>query len=289
MSTVRAFPEPVVLECGPWHCAVRPDLGGSLASLDCAAVAVLRHSDAATLASPRDSACFPLVPYSNRIRQRRFHWLGQDHVLADNFPDSPHCLHGTAWLRPWTVVQHSPQALVLQWQQTPDAHWPFAFLAEQRIALRSDGLHCTLSVSNTDTCPQPVGLGWHPYFPGHLDATLRMQVSGIWLKDEEDIPVRCAPHAPIAQPLAGAGWDHCFDGWDGEALICYPFHSIKLNSSERKAVVFTPNHGQFFCVEPVSHVNNAINAPEPSAQGLRILQSGQTAQATMSICLEPQP
>lgn len=289
MSTVRAPPEPVVLDCGPWRCALRPDLGGSIASLDWADVPVLRHSNAATLASPRDSACFPLLPYSNRIRQRRFSWQGQDYVLAENFPGSPHCLHGSAWLQPWDVVQHSAQELVLHLRQQADAHWPFAFDALQRFALAAQGLQCTLEVTNTDPRPQPVGLGWHPYFPGHPEATLRMEVDGIWLKDEEDIPVRCAPHAPIAQPLAGAGWDHCFDGWNGEALICYPFHSIKLNSNAGKAVVFTPNHGHFFCVEPVSHVNNAINAPEPGAQGLRTLCAGQTAHATMTIGMESRP
>ena len=48
-------------------------------------------------------------------------------------------------------------------------------------------------------------------------------------------------------------------------------------------VVYTPPGRDFFCVEPVSHVNNAVRSDDPLGQGLIALGSGETAQAWMQL------
>ncbi|MFZ9656822.1 MAG: aldose 1-epimerase, partial [Limnohabitans sp.] len=57
------------LHSGNLRCALRPDLGGCLAGLWLGDEPVLRSTAPQALKSARESGCFPLVPFSNRIAQ----------------------------------------------------------------------------------------------------------------------------------------------------------------------------------------------------------------------------
>jgi aldose 1-epimerase len=48
-------------------------------------------------------------------------------------------------------------------------------------------------------------------------------------------------------------------------------------------VVYTPPQKDYFCVEPVSHVSNAIHMAEPAQHGLRTLATGETFEAWMRL------
>jgi aldose 1-epimerase len=48
-------------------------------------------------------------------------------------------------------------------------------------------------------------------------------------------------------------------------------------------VVFTPQDRDYFCVEPVSHVSNAIHMSDPLAHGLRKLAPGAGFDAWMKL------
>jgi aldose 1-epimerase len=47
--------------------------------------------------------------------------------------------------------------------------------------------------------------------------------------------------------------------------------------------VFTPQDRDYFCVEPVSHVSNAIHMADPAAHGLRTVAPGESFEATMKL------
>lgn len=283
------MPSVLSLHAGHWRCEIRPDLGGSIANLWYRDSAVLRPTDAATLASVRDSACYPLVPYSNRIALRRFHWEGEAVQLAPNFPDSPHSLHGVGWQRNWAVLSHTDTSLALRYAHTPDADWPYAFAAEQRYTVAEAGLRCELQVQNTDPRTQPMGLGWHPYFPLLEHCHLRTHVDSRWDMGTDMLPTGVRPHAPIDDAVQALDWDHCFGGWDGAASLHSPRIQVNLTSSLGYLVVFTPPHRRFFCVEPVSHVNNAVNSPAPNQLGLHSLMPGATLQAHMELRCQDHP
>ena len=153
------------LRAGDLRLALRPDLGASIAGLWLGDTAVLRSTEGAALETSRLSGCFPLAPYANRLGYRRFRWQGQDHTTAPNFDDNPHSLHGVAWQRPWTVVASSATEAEFAYRHVPDAHWPYAFELKQRYVLSADALEVHLAFTNLAAQPQPVCLGWHPYFP----------------------------------------------------------------------------------------------------------------------------
>lgn len=277
----------IELRAGPLRLAVRPDLGACIAGLWHEGVAVLLSAEPAEMRASRPSASFPLVPYSNRVGHRHFCWEGQAHTTAENFAGSPHSLHGVAWLRAWSVVSTEPHALVLRYDHQPDAHWPFAFSVQQRFELAPSSLTVRLAFTNTDTRTQPVGLGWHPYFPKRPHSHLQARAGGRWETDPALLPTHRSPQAGIDGDVAQLRLDHCFDPWDGAAHIRDDTFSLALHASLNRLVVYTPADKDYFCVEPVSHVNNAIQMADPTAQGLVALAAGGVTDAWMRLDVTP--
>ena len=273
----------VELNQGALRLALRPDLGGCIAGLWFDTLPVLRSTDPAALAASRPSGCYPLVPYSNRLGYRRFRWHGHDFTTQPNFDDSPHSVHGMGWQRPWTCVSQSDGEAVLRLSHPGDADWPFAFEATQRFVLTAEALRMELAIRNTDSRPAPVGLGWHPYFPKRSRSRLHIELTDRWESDATGLPTRKVPQAGIDGDVAHLGFDHCFEGWSGPARVRDEKLGLRITSSLPYLVVFTPGLKDYFCVEPVSHVSNAIHMAEPAAHGLRTLMPGEAFEAWMQL------
>jgi len=274
------------LHAGALRLALRPDLGGAIAGLWSGELSVLRSTPPAELAGARQGASYALVPYSNRLGYRRFRWLGHEYTTAPNFDDNPHSVHGVAWQRPWVVEKQADASATLRYEHAPDAHWPFPFTVRQRFVLSnagSDSLELHLAFTNTAAHPQPVGLGWHPYFPKRHHSRLHVELSERWDSDASGLPTRRVPQPGIDGEVAHLAFDNCFEGWRGAARIRDEKLSLKLTSSLPYLVVYTPATSPYYCVEPVSHVSNAIHMAEPSAHGLRTLAPGATFDAWMKL------
>lgn len=278
---------PLHLRAGDLQAALRPDLGGSLAGLWRRGEPVLRSVPAEALERANAGACFPLLPYSNRIGHCHFEWQGQAYRTRPNFNDHPHSLHGVGWQRVWSVDHGGETEAQLSLRHAPDADWPFAFEAQQGFALSPDGLRLTLRLRNTDARPQPAGLGWHPYFLHRPGGRLRAAVQGRWAMGEDHLPVGRQPHAPLDAEVRSLALDHCFDGWDGRAVVDSAGLRLQLTSDLGCLVVYTPAEMPQFCVEPVSHVNNAVQAADPLGQGLVNLAPGAELTAWMHLLIEP--
>lgn len=271
------------LRAGDLRLALRPDVGGSIAGLWLGDLPVMRSVEGDTLVAPREGASFPLVPYSNRLGYRRFQWGGQTHITDANFPDSPHSLHGVGWLRPWQVVEAGERSVLLRYAHRPDAHWPFAFEAEQQVELEPQRLTLRLAARNTGDVPQPMGLGWHPYFPKRSRSRLHVELTHRWETDATKLPTRQVAQPGIDADVAHLDFDHCFEGWAGAARLRDEKLSLKLASSLTRLVVFVAPDRDYFAVEPVSHVSNAIHMTDPLAHGLVALAPGESSQAWMTL------
>ena len=271
------------MRAGDLRLALRADLGGAVAGLWFGEFPVLRSGEATDLASARQSGCYPLAPYSNRLGYRRFRWLGQDHTTASNFDDNPHSVHGVAWQRPWTVLSASATEAELGYTHAPDADWPFAFEVRQRFVLDAGALEVHLALSNRAATAQPVGLGWHPYFPKRPRSRLHIELTDRWDSDASGLPTRRVPQPGIDGDVSHLSFDNCFEGWRGAARIRDEKLSLRLSSSLPYLVVYTPEAKPYYCVEPVSHVSNAIHMADPAAHGLRTLAPQATFDAWMKL------
>jgi aldose 1-epimerase len=271
------------LHAGALRLAVRPDLGGAVAGLWHRDTPILRSCEPAALAGPRPSACYALLPYSNRLGQCRFRWKGREYTTKPNVDFTPHSLHGVGWMLPWQITSSSAFELVLNLRHKGDEHWPFAFEASQYFTLTPESMRVELVFTNTSDVAQPVGLGWHPYFPKRARSRLHIELSERWDADATKLPTRKVAQTGIDSDVSHLDFDHCFDGWRGPARIRDEKFSLQLSSSLSHLVVFTPQDKDFFCIEPVSHVSNAIHMADPLAHGLRSVAPGETTEAWMNL------
>ena len=207
-----------------------------------------------------------------------------EYTTQPNFDDSPHSLHGVGWMRPWEIVSSSAVEVVMRLRHAGDADWPFPFEASQYFTLTPQAMNLQMVFTNHAEIAQPVGLGWHPYFP------------------KRTAQPRCTSKSPTA---GTATWPSCRSarsrsrastatsptsrsttasragaGRRGSATRSF---SLQLTSALPYLVVYTPQDRDYFCIEPVSHVSNAIHMAEPAAHGLRSVAPGESMEASMSL------
>ncbi len=257
-----------------WRLQVDPAMGGCVMGLWLEGKPVLRPA-------PNDASCvgqsaaYPLVPYSNRIGQGHMTWRGRTHTIRNGFNLEPHALHGVGLIRAWTVVEQSADTLRLRFSHLPDEFWPFAFTAEQYFELHDDGLALTISALNNDRQPQPMGLGWHPYFVRRPDSALDLPVHTQWLVGDDLLPREPKAVNGLQGTVAGMRLDNCFEGAGCVAKLTVPQVAITLEADSRYWVVYTPKDSAYFCVEPVTHLNNAVQQIDPLQHGVVELLQGE--------------
>lgn len=230
-------------------------------------------------------ACFPLVPFSNRIDGATFP-LGQDSVrLRANWPDGL-AIHGFGWQRAWTVFSSTESEAVLVLDCPADETWPWRTRSELTYSLSPTALSMRLSLTNQSARAMPSGLGFHPYFP-RTDATrLTTACTGTLLTDPRQIPVAVDSTHPVLSglrqgSLPDAGFDNALVGWTGHAEIVQAGgHRLALEADPgtSRAVFYAPAGEPYFCFEPVTHSPNAHNVClDPSGDGgLVMLEEGET-------------
>ncbi len=277
------------LESGELVCEIEPALGGCIAGLWLDGVPVLR-STREPLATARQSASYPLVPFSNRIERATLQWQGTSHPLVSNNAPEPHAIHGVGWQRPWTVLDNDDSFAMLAYEHRADASWPFAFDSSQTLRLRGNALELTLALTNQSGEPAPAGLGWHPFFVKRPGSRIAFAATGRWEMGPDKLPTTRRPAAGLDVDCASLDVDHCFDGWNGVATLRDDLLRTRISSNLGRLVVFTNASRDTIAIEPVSHVNNAINlvaaGADAQALGLRTLQPGETLTAQMSIEVE---
>lgn len=286
---MSSAPELFSLGNDAWQVRVAPSLGGAIIDARWRDRDVLRPMPAAELEARnvRKTACYPLVPFSNRIAFGAFRFGDSRYTLAKNLAGIAHAIHGVGFQRAWSVQESSVNAIDMRLTHTPDEHWPFAFEAHQRIAIEGDKLTLHMRVINTDTRTAPYGVGWHPFFPLDTEtgAThLHTAFASMLVSDANDLP--CASTTPPHfRALDETVVDNCFTGWSRRAHIDTPHHRIVIEASDalRCAVVFRPSGQPFFAFEPVSHANNALNGNEPS---MHVLSHGEALEASVAMSMQ---
>lgn len=272
-SEIQCPPRCIVIADRDWQVTLCPEIGGAIVNATWRGRPVLhdRSTEALETRNVRRMACYPLVPYSNRIGHARFSWLSQVHSLRPNFPGEPHAIHGFGWQRAWDVKTQTDTTVAMTLCHAPDADWPYACRVCQTISLHDGDLLLELSIVNAHSTTMPAGLGWHPFFPLSDATRLQTDWTSMFEMDADHLP---ADHVEVAgqldfstpQPLANVEVDHCFAGWSGRASIQQDDHVLHLRAAGTPAaVLMRPGREAFFALEPVSHLNNALQF-EPARQ-----------------------
>lgn len=256
------------LRAGRLAVELAPQAGGSIARFRLGDVDLLRPMTADAMASGRGNAaaCYPLVPFSNRIANGRLVFDGQEFKLEANWPGVRHPMHGEGWARAWDVARHDGQGAELVYEHDGKKGWPFRYRAQLSFRLDERALGVTMAIENLEGRAVPAGIGLHPFFTRDADSALAFRAAAVWLGDAEVLPTQ-----RVAVPTEwdyskardiGLGLDNCFEDWDGRAAITWPGRGLGLELQAsppfHHAVVYTPASRPYFCVEPVSHVNGKV-------------------------------
>lgn len=275
---------PIILSAGPLRLELNPSIGGSISAFDWVEGARLPvlHNRRSEGAHPLNMANFPLIPFVNRVRGGAFSFRGKSVRLQPNLADDISPLHGQGWLAPWTVDRADGQEALLSFRHAA-GEWPWDYEALQVLRLDPEGLSYRLTCHNTSKDAMPCGLGIHPYFPCGPDTRLDTEVEYVWTIDENVLPVekvRAEGHFSLSdRAVCGQELDHGFGGWGGRARVsdpAWPFHTEFSSPTAKFFQVYSPATGGYFCAEPVSHANTAMNfAEEQWAElGWQVLEPG---------------
>ncbi len=291
------------INAGRLHAEIEPALGACLTDFSIEGPTgdrfPLMRRAPGVLADPGQASCFLLAPWSNRIADAAFAFDGRDHVLRPNFPDGT-AIHGDVRDRPWRITDRTPVSarLVFDSREHARVNFPWAFACVARYEVTPDAFAVALSVTNLSDVPIPAGCGLHPYFARRVftegdDVQLRAPVGGRYPCDRQ-IPT--GPHrddATCERLRAGGppetGLDDCFGAMEGRAEITWPASGVSLaidcSNTLDHLVVFTPAHDgnplPWFCVEPVTHANDAFNLEARGVPaGSRTLSPGETLSTT---------
>lgn len=286
--------EKLALADGDLTLELLPGLGAAISTLRYQGIDVLRPTPPGT-DEPFETAAFVLAPYANRIADGRFRVGEREVRIERNARGQAHPLHGHAWCKPWRVESAAPDRAVLAFEHPADS-WPWHYRVTQILTLRAESLEVALSLENRDQSPMPAGLGWHPYFHKGPGAQLKAHLEGVWLTDAECLPVRLAHGTRFGQWDRGDELarpeliDHCHTGWPGVAEILLPEQGLELALTASRTLrwlhIYSPPDKDFFCIEPVSHMPNAVNRSAPPAiTGQKLLAPGERfdARVTLSV------
>lgn len=260
---MKTYADVLVLQDEAMWLTLAPHLGGSIRALKWHGKDVLRPAPAGNTDDPFQMACFPMVPFVNRIARGCFDFNGRTVRLPPNWSAESHPLHGQAWRAPWTVAAESASAATLTFEGGGD-DWPWRYCCEQRFELAAGALSVELSIQNMSEESMPAMLGLHPYFPDASRAKLRARLPRVWRTDGNALPLEETATPPewrfdAARALRTVALDHCLSGWDGTAKLSWPDRCVTLRATHCGHLhVYAPAGRDFFCVEPQSAAPGAL-------------------------------
>jgi aldose 1-epimerase len=262
-------------------------------------VSLMRAPLAADVRRAERSACFPLVPFGNRLSGNRFLFEGVAYELAANTDWDEHYLHGDGWTSEWRLAERTRRRARVAMRHN-GAGTPYSYDAAQVFALDGPTLTLGLEVVNRGAGALPFGLGWHPYFPLTPGTTLRARASAVWLEGSDWLPKELATvpadlDFSIARELPRHWVNNGFEGWDGTCEIEWPDRQarLKLDADALFAryylFVSDPKFDagynyEFFAFEPMSHSANGHNLQDGG--GLRRLAPGQSLSGSIRFTAE---
>ena len=254
----------LVLEDEDAQLALDAARGGAIVEFNWHGRRIFRATPQSDGADSYAAACFPMVPYANRVARGHFNFGARAVHLTRNWEGDPHPMHGQGWRSTWEVVAATSSSALLTFEGGAD-EWPWRYRAEQHLLLSRSALSVRLSIENLAQSAMPVMLGVHPYFCDPKQAQLQASTPRVWLTDDESLPIEEVA-TPLdwsfdrSRPITAQPLDHCFTHWNGRAVLRWPDRRVDIRATNcRYLHVYAPSQLDFFCVEPLSAAVGALN------------------------------
>lgn len=240
------------------------------------------------------AGCFIMAPFANRILGGRFNLAGQEIIFPMNRPEAGMACHGLARDLRWSIKEQRTDSVALNCLYAED-DYPWRFSMAMSVTLADEGISIGLELRNLGRELLPFGFGLHPYFPRRQQTSVTFSSTGAYSKDSWGLP--CEPLVEPAGIVSGMptelenciGIDTCFLNWQPSvAYIDWPNENARMSLSAAGAFrhlhLFVPENRDVFCIEPVSHLPDAINRSflDPSAS-MHVLSRDEALAATLQL------
>jgi len=313
---VAAPPGAVTLRNARWEVDVLPGTGaalgaGRIRTSDGVWRDLLRPTRRTSSGDPEKCASFPMVPWSNRIRDGVLPFAGRRWQLQRNAADGT-AIHGAVRYAHWEVVERTATAVTLAVDTCGQIgiNFPWQFGATVRYAVEGDDLVVTTSVRNTDVEPFPAGFGHHPYlsrallpvgapireYPPTAGPLLRVaaeagyRLSGA-LPDGPAGPVPPRADFRVARPVGSGFVDDVLTSLDPTAPVHveYPDEGVAVDLTVdpvyRHLVLYAPRRRCYFAVEPATNVNDGFTLHDAGVPGtgVFVLEPGEERSGTFRL------
>ena len=252
----------VELTRGELTCLIAPSLGGSITQLRLADRDILRPTPI-DARSPIETACFPLIPFANRIRNGRMAFMHREYRLTPHALAMPHAHHGHGWQAQWSVQRQTSDFAELLYRHEATAGWDWRYSARQQFQLLDQGIAVTIQIENHDQRRQmPTGCGLHPYFVRSAQSAIVAESSAWWVNDAEGVADQRIASSLFLKdsPVLISQLDGTDNFFEGESLsVLQDGFGFSLSGDKMVGFhVYVPPDECFFCVEPVSHVPDSF-------------------------------
>ncbi|MFA0088199.1 hypothetical protein [Vibrio sp. 10N.261.51.F12] len=208
------------------------------------------------------SACFPMAPFANRIRDNQLNLAAKKLSLPTHQADPEYFLHGNAWLKCWQLVSCTQSELTLELRSNTPEELSYHATICYRLSHRS--LNIELSLENTAKHAVPINLGLHPFFVKERGDSLQMSCAGYWPQDQAYMPLEFSSAVPSwknfsqAMPIPNRFINNGFLLNEAKVQLFSPSRAIKLTCSSNSLqwVVYQPQfeangrESEFICIEP---------------------------------------
>lgn len=168
-----------------------------------------------------------------------------------------------------------------------DHDWPWPFEAEQHIFIGQNWLELRLIAKNTHSAAVPLAFGIHPYF-NSKNASLRFEAADFYPSGADNLPLEghqigAGNQFEHGRAVSEVDVDNLYGRWLGIARIDWEGErlALEITSDLPHAVVYTPVETDFFCFEPVPHINNAINRSDGD---MPVIEPDENFVATIRFC-----
>lgn len=175
-----------------------------------------------------------------------------------------------------------------------DHDWPWDCKATQSLRLTENSVLLTITLTNLSHSAMPAGLGWHPFFLRSQLMKVQFSSRHFWTMNDRNLPDQMidipeSVNFCDSKTLGYPNLDNCYSGWDGKVIITYPEHELLVQVNAHGCdylVFFTPHDKNFCAIEPVTHLNNAINLHQPEQLGIKQLNPNEHMTLSIEMVIE---
>ncbi|MDH2346123.1 hypothetical protein [Bradyrhizobium sp. SSUT77] len=207
---------------------------------------------------------YPLIPYSNRVKDSTLDFHGRRYGLPSHPDAYPHTLHGHAHRMIWEMTSLTKSHVTMRYVHAGGTEWPWPFSATLDIDLEPTRARFSLCLRNDGQTPMPGGIGLHPYFQHDpndrvaFDAPIDWPVTPDYcanLPRDRASPAEAGPLPPGEVTLYRSGWRGLcvIDRTNGDRI------EMQADPAFSHFVLHRPANAEYLCAEPVSHVADGFN------------------------------